>query len=247
MVTRAEEVNQETTSPCRLPHQFTWLATLVWRPPRCRQCAHTCRFHRGRICVWNINRHPSYEWPFWVFLLYLDVPGQATRPNPMPHVQFRDSWIKKEKEKKTHKKVKVGCLYKSQQAFKSCIVLLFVLGRSSLPFGIASGLKQRLSLLFVSLKQPSLFATICCPHRFLQQRSYPAWPLTALLRICWKLFWRNLLQGLNTHMLLHASKRLQAALASAAAAATLRYGNYGWFESALPQQFVCRVLFYIWS
>lgn len=125
MVTGAEEVNQETTSPCGLPRQFTWLATLVWRPPRCQRCAHTCRFHRGRICVWNINRHPSYEWPFWVFVLYPDVPGQATRPDPMPHVQFRDSWIKKRKrKKKTIRKWKWGVYIRVNKhlraALRSC-------------------------------------------------------------------------------------------------------------------------------
>lgn len=149
-VTRAEEVNQGITSPCCLPHQFTWSAMLVWRLPCCRWCVHVCHFHPGTICVWNINKHPRCEWPFCVFVLYPDVPGRATRPAPMPHVQFRVSRKKKKKEKK----VKVGYLYKSQQAFKSLIVLLLVLGRSSLAFGTASGFKRRLSPLFVSLKHP---------------------------------------------------------------------------------------------
>lgn len=69
----------------------------------------------------------------------------------MPHVQFRGS---RKKKRKKHQKVKVGYLYKSQQAFESRNVLLLVLGRSSLAFGIAPGFKRRLSPLSASLKHP---------------------------------------------------------------------------------------------
>lgn len=106
----------------------------------------TCvTFIRERSGFETLISIPDASGLFVVFVLYPDVPGRATRPTPMPHVQFRVS---------KKKKVKVGYLYKSQQAFKSLIVLLLVLGRSSLAFGTASGFKRRLSPLFVSLKHP---------------------------------------------------------------------------------------------
>lgn len=156
---------------------------------------------------------------------------QDEQPAPLPCLMFNSETFM---ETNTLMKVKVGYLYKSQQAFRSCIVFLLVVGHSSLAFGFASSFKQRLSLLVVSLKRPlysPLFAA--CFSSFHSTRPTTAKP--ANLHWCWILFWRILLRGLNTHMFPHAGRRFQTAVA-----AGLRYGNYRWFELALPQQFGCQ-------
>lgn len=192
------------------------MATLLWWPPHCRWCAHMCHFHPGTICVWNINR-PVASGLF--VSLFCIQEFQDQQRGPLPCLMFNsETW--KKKEKKIHKKVKVRYLYKSQQALQSHIMLLLVLGRSSLAFGTASGFKQRLSPLSVSLKHP-LYSppfTVCfasyhsaVTHVGHQRRRCPN------VEYCFEGISR-----LNAHMFLHTTGNLQPVLVAAA----LRYGNY---------------------
>lgn len=100
MVTSAEkDVNQRITSCC-LPHQFTWLAMLVWQPPLC-QCVHACHFQTGMICVWNINRHPSCKWPFCV--VFISRRSRTSNEAPFPCLMF-NSETRDKKQKKNIRK-----------------------------------------------------------------------------------------------------------------------------------------------
>lgn len=156
---------------------------------------------------------------------------QDEHPALLPCLMFNSETFM---ETNTHKKVKVGYLYKSKQAFKSCVVFWLVVGPSGLAFGLASSFKQWLSLLVVSLKYP-LYSPLYAARFSSFHSARPTTAKPVHLHWCWILFWRILLCGLNTHMFPHTARRFQTALA-----ACLRYGNYRWFELALPQQFGCQ-------
>lgn len=90
---------------------------------------------------------------------------QDEQPALLPCLMFNSETFM---ETNTHKKGKVGYLYKSQQAFKSWVVFLLVVGHSSLAFGLASSFKRRLSAGRVP-KTPALFATVWGTLQFLPQ------------------------------------------------------------------------------